>query len=56
MTMQREAELLAGGSINSPQPLQLIGVGPAELARTHGIAVVHDLPGRLESARSPEFP
>jgi choline dehydrogenase len=37
--------ILAGGSINSPQLLQLSGVGPGELLRTHGIAVVHDLPG-----------
>ncbi|HEU0154503.1 MAG TPA: GMC family oxidoreductase N-terminal domain-containing protein, partial [Stellaceae bacterium] len=37
--------LLAGGSINSPQLLQLSGVGPGELLRSHGIAVVHDLPG-----------
>ena len=37
--------ILAGGSINSPQLLQLSGVGSGELLRTHGIAVVHDLPG-----------
>ena len=37
--------LLAGGSINSPQLLQLSGVGPGELLRSHGVAVVHDLPG-----------
>ena len=41
----RREVLLAGGSINSPQLLQLSGVGPAELLRAHGIAVVHDLPG-----------
>ena len=41
--------ILAGGSINSPQLLQLSGVGPGELLRTHGIPVVHDLPG-LECA------
>ena len=35
----------AGGSINSPQLLQLSGVGPGELLQEHGIAVVHDLPG-----------
>jgi choline dehydrogenase-like flavoprotein len=51
----RREVLLPGGSINSPQLLQLTGVGPAELVRTHGIAVVHDLPGLLASARSPEF-
>ena len=37
--------LLAGGSLLSPQLLQLSGVGPAELLREHGIAVVHELPG-----------
>jgi choline dehydrogenase len=37
--------ILAGGSINSPQLLQLSGVGPGELLRAHGIAVIHDLPG-----------
>jgi choline dehydrogenase len=41
----RHEVLLAGGSINSPQLLQLSGVGPGELLRTYGIAVVHDLPG-----------
>ena len=41
----RREVLLAGGAINSPQLLQLSGVGPAELLRAHGIAVVHDLPG-----------
>jgi choline dehydrogenase len=37
--------LLSGGAINSPQLLQLSGVGPAALLQEHGIAVVHDLPG-----------
>jgi choline dehydrogenase len=37
--------LLAGGSINSPQLLQLSGVGPGQLLQAHGITVVHDLPG-----------
>jgi choline dehydrogenase len=37
--------ILAGGSINSPQLLQLSGVGPGELLRTQGIPVVHDLQG-----------
>jgi choline dehydrogenase len=41
----RREVVLAGGSINSPQLLQLSGVGPAELLRAHGIAVVHNLPG-----------
>jgi choline dehydrogenase len=37
--------LLAGGSLLSPQLLQLSGIGPGELLREHGIAVVHELPG-----------
>src|SRR5271154_2438448 len=41
----RREVLLAGGSINSPQLLQLSGVGPRQLLQEHGIAVVHDLPG-----------
>jgi choline dehydrogenase len=36
--------LLAGGSINSPQLLQLSGVGPRGLLAKHGIAVVHAAP------------
>ena len=34
-----------GGAFNSPQLLQLSGVGPAELLRSHGIEVVADMPG-----------
>ncbi len=37
--------ILAGGAVNSPQLLQLSGVGPAELLRKHGIEVVSDLAG-----------
>jgi choline dehydrogenase len=37
--------ILCGGSINSPQLLQLSGVGPAALLREHGIEVVADRPG-----------
>jgi choline dehydrogenase len=37
--------LLSGGSLLSPQLLQLSGVGPGELLREHGIGVVHELPG-----------
>ena len=36
--------ILAGGSFNSPQLLQLSGVGPAALLQQHGVPVVHDLP------------
>ena len=45
-TARANAEvILAGGAINSPQLLQLSGVGRAELLRRHGIDVVADLPG-----------
>ncbi|MBI3750033.1 MAG: choline dehydrogenase [Chloroflexi bacterium] len=37
--------ILCGGSINSPQMLQLSGVGPADELRALGIPVVADLPG-----------
>jgi len=37
--------IVAAGAIQSPQLLQLSGVGPAELLREHGIAVVADRPG-----------
>jgi choline dehydrogenase len=37
--------ILCGGVINSPQLLQLSGVGPAALLGEHGIDVVADLPG-----------
>ncbi|WP_176038527.1 GMC family oxidoreductase [Brucella tritici] len=35
--------ILSGGSINSPQLLQLSGIGAAGLLRHHDIPVVHDL-------------
>jgi choline dehydrogenase len=37
--------LLAAGAIQSPQLLQLSGIGPGALLQRHGIAVVADLPG-----------
>jgi choline dehydrogenase len=43
-TATREV-LLCGGAINSPQLLQLSGIGPADLLRSVGIDVVHHLPG-----------
>jgi choline dehydrogenase len=41
----RREVLLCGGSFNSPQLLQLSGVGPAALLQRHGIPVVLDAPG-----------
>jgi choline dehydrogenase len=37
--------ILSGGPINSPQLLKLSGIGPAAELRSHGIEIVHDLPG-----------
>ncbi len=37
--------VLCGGAINSPQLLQISGVGPAERLRSVGVDVVADLPG-----------
>ena len=41
----RKEILVSGGAYNSPQLLQLSGVGPADLLRKHGIVVVLDAPG-----------
>lgn len=37
--------ICSGGAINTPQLLQLSGVGDEALLRSHGIDVVHHLPG-----------
>lgn len=37
--------LLSAGAIQSPQLLQLSGIGPSALLKKHGIPVIHDLPG-----------
>ena len=37
--------VLCGGSINSPQLLELSGIGRPEVLRERGIEVVHELPG-----------
>ncbi len=45
-TAHANAEVIvAGGAFNSPQLLQLSGIGPAELLRAHGIEVIADMPG-----------
>ena len=41
----RKEVLVSGGAYNSPQLLQLSGVGPAALLKQHGIDVVLDAPG-----------
>jgi choline dehydrogenase len=47
----RKELILCGGTVNSPQLLQLSGVGPASLLQSLGIAVRHDLPGVGENLR-----
>jgi choline dehydrogenase len=37
--------ILASGAINSPQLLQLSGIGPGRLLQQHGVDVRHELPG-----------
>jgi len=41
----RKEVILCGGAFNSPQLLQLSGIGPGSLLQQHGIPVLVDLPG-----------
>ena len=41
----RAEVILAAGAINSPQLLQLSGIGPGGLLRDRGVTPFHDLPG-----------
>ncbi|MBI1202758.1 MAG: choline dehydrogenase [Rhodopseudomonas sp.] len=41
----RREVILSGGAYNSPQLLQLSGIGPAAVLQSQGIAVRHALPG-----------
>ncbi|MFO1159235.1 MAG: GMC family oxidoreductase N-terminal domain-containing protein [Reyranellaceae bacterium] len=43
--------ILCGGTVNSPQLLQVSGIGPAPLLQQHGITVRHELPGVGENLR-----
>ncbi len=45
VALARREVIVSGGPINSPQLLKLSGVGPAAELASHGITVVHDLPG-----------
>jgi len=40
----RRETVLSAGAVNSPQVLQLSGIGPADLLREHGIEVLRDAP------------
>jgi choline dehydrogenase len=48
--------ILCGGSINSPQLLELSGIGRADILKNHGIDVVHELPGVGENLRDHAAP
>jgi choline dehydrogenase len=37
--------ILAGGAFNTPQLMQLSGIGPAALLQRHGVGVIADMPG-----------
>ncbi|MGE3916786.1 MAG: GMC family oxidoreductase [Hyphomicrobiaceae bacterium] len=43
--------ILSGGTYNSPQLMQLSGIGGPDLLREHGIEVAHALPGVGESLK-----
>ena len=47
----RREVILSGGTVNSPQLLQLSGIGPAPLLQSLGIEVRHALPGVGENLR-----
>lgn len=44
ITSQKEI-ILSAGALQSPQLLQLSGIGPASLLQKFGIPIIHDLPG-----------
>jgi choline dehydrogenase len=47
--------IVASGAFNSPQLLQLSGLGPASLLTSHGIPVIADLPGIGDSLNDHYF-
>ncbi|MEQ9121080.1 MAG: GMC family oxidoreductase N-terminal domain-containing protein [Alphaproteobacteria bacterium] len=49
--MATKEVIVSGGAINSPQLLQLSGIGPAALLKELGVPVVHDLAGVGENLR-----
>ena len=52
MTVRAKREvILCGGVINSPQLLQLSGIGSSNLLKSLGIEVKHELPGVGENLR-----
>jgi len=47
----RREIILSGGSVNTPQLLQLSGIGPAQLLKNIGVKVLQELPGVGENLR-----
>ena len=47
----RREVILCGGAVNSPQLLQLSGIGPGALLSDIGVDLVHELPGVGENLR-----
>jgi len=47
----RKEVILCGGTVNSPQLLQISGIGPAPLLQSLGVTVQHALPGVGENLR-----
>lgn len=45
MAQARREVILCGGTFNSPQLLQLSGIGPGAMLQRHGLSVVHALDG-----------
>ncbi|KAG6856903.1 hypothetical protein H0H87_012485 [Tephrocybe sp. NHM501043] len=43
--LARKEVVVCAGAVQSPHILKLSGVGPSEELKSHGISVVHDLPG-----------
>ncbi|KAG6910847.1 hypothetical protein DXG01_007162 [Tephrocybe rancida] len=43
--LARKEVIICAGAVQSPHLLKLSGVGPAEELKSHGISIVHDLPG-----------
>jgi choline dehydrogenase len=41
----RREVIVSGGPVNSPQLLKLSGIGPGQELSSHGIDIVHELPG-----------
>lgn len=45
VVLARQSVLLSAGAIASPQIMMLSGLGPADILRRHGIAVMRNIPG-----------